>query len=220
MACDEKAVDRDGMLLKRQQMVEDQIVSRGISDPRVLAAMRKVERHMFVPAALQKIAYADEPLPIGHGQTISQPYIVAYMTEALKLTPDDRVLEIGAGSGYQAAILAEITKKVYTIEVVEPLAEMVRERLASLGYGNIEVMCGDGYKGWPEKAPFDAIMVTAAPPEVPAELAAQLRKGGRMIVPVGSFFQELHLITRTASGFETKPLLPVRFVPMIRPRER
>lgn len=207
-------------LLKRQQMVAEQLAARGVTDPMVLAAMLKVERHLFVPSALQKVAYADEPLPIGHGQTISQPYIVAYMTEALKLSPDDRVLEIGTGSGYQAAILAELAKKVYTIEVVEPLADTVRERLASLGYKNIEVICGDGYEVLPGKAPFDAIMVTAAPAEVPAELAAQLKEGGRMVIPVGSFGQELYLIKRQATGFETRPLLPVRFVPMVRAQKR
>jgi protein-L-isoaspartate(D-aspartate) O-methyltransferase len=198
-------------------MVDEQIAARGVTDPRVLAAMLKVERELFLPEALRKAAYADEPLPIGYGQTISQPYIVAYMTEALQLAPGDRVLEIGAGSGYQAAVLAELAKKVYTMEVVEPLARAAAARLASLGYSNVEVVCGDGYGGLPEQAPFDAIMVTAAPPEVPTELVAQLKEGGRMIVPVGSFFQELCLITKTATGFETKPLLPVRFVPMVRP---
>lgn len=207
-------------LAERRQMVDEQIAARGVRDPGVLAAMLKVERDLFVPAALRKAAYADEPLPIGYGQTISQPYIVAYMTESLQLGPEDRVLEIGAGSGYQAAVLAEIAKEVYTIELVEPLAGAARARLASLGYGNVEVVCGDGYEGLPDKAPFDAIMVTAAPPEIPEGLAAQLKTGGRMIVPVGSFFQELHLITRTASGFETKPLLPVRFVPMVRAQKK
>jgi protein-L-isoaspartate(D-aspartate) O-methyltransferase len=207
-------------LLKRKQMVDEQLVARGVADPRALAAMLKVERQLFVPDALQKLAYADEPLPIGYGQTISQPYIVAYMTEALKLTPDDRILEIGTGSGYQAAILSELTKEVYTMELVEPLAAAARERLASIGYKNIEVICGDGYEGLPEKAPFDAIMVTAAPAEVPVELAAQLREGGRMVVPVGSFFQELQLIIRRAQGFETRPLLPLRFVPMVRAQNR
>lgn len=207
-------------LLRRQQMVDEQIAARGVTDPKVLAAMSRVERELFVSAALKKAAYADEPLPIGYGQTISQPYIVAYMTEALRLGPDDRVLEIGTGSGYQAAILAELVKEVYTIELVEPLAVSSRERLALLGYRNVEVLCGDGYKGLPEKALFDAIMVTAAPPEIPAQLAAQLKEGGRMIIPVGSFFQELYLITKTVTGLETKPLLPVRFVPMVHPGKR
>jgi protein-L-isoaspartate(D-aspartate) O-methyltransferase len=207
-------------LLKRQQMVDEQIVVRGVIDPRVLAAMLKVERDLFIPTALGKAAYADEPLPIGYGQTISQPYIVAYMTEALDLGPNDRILEIGTGSGYQAAILAELAKEVYTIELVEPLAEAARERLASLGYGNVEVTCGDGYEGLPEKAPFDAIMVTAAPPEIPEGLIAQLKTLGRMIVPVGSFFQELYLITKKATGLDTKPLLPVRFVPMVHAQKK
>lgn len=209
--------EEDQMLLKRQRMVDEQIVARGVADPRVLDAMRKVERHLFVTAALQALAYADGPLPIGRGQTISQPYIVAYMTEALRLKPGDHVLEIGTGSGYQAAILAELAKEVYTIELVQALAETAKEKLASLGYRNIEVRCADGYKGWPEKAPFDAIIITAAPPEIPIELVSQLKTGGRMVVPVGSLFQELVLITKTETGYETKALIPVRFVPMVRP---
>ena len=204
------------MTSKRQMMVDEQIAARGVTDPRVLDAMRKIERHLFVPKALESVAYADEPLPIGNGQTISQPYIVAYMTEALRIKPQDRVLEIGTGSGYQTAVLAELAKSVCTIEVIQELADAARDRLVSLGYKNIEAASGDGYGGWPEKAPFDAIMITAAPPEVPADVAGQLSVGGRMIVPVGSFFQELQLITRTASGFETSHLLPVRFVPMVR----
>lgn len=204
------------MVSERQMMVDLQIAARGVTDPRVLAAMRKVERHLFVPARLRSVAYADEPLPIGNGQTISQPYIVAYMTEALRVRPEDRVLEIGTGSGYQTAILAELAKFVYTIDIVKELADTARERLSSLGYKNIEVAWGDGYKGWPEKAPFDAIMITAAPPELPYEAAGQLAELGRMIVPVGSFFQELQLLKKTVSGFNVKPLLPVRFVPMVR----
>jgi protein-L-isoaspartate(D-aspartate) O-methyltransferase len=204
------------MFEKRQAMVETQIIPRGVSDKAVLDAMRKVERHLFVPSRLQPVAYADEPLPIGSGQTISQPYIVAYMTEALELGPGDRVLEIGTGSGYQAAVLAEIVKEVYSMELLKPLVDSARERLASLGYRNIEVICGDGYNGLPDKAPFDAILVTAAPPEIPEELASQLKPGGRMIVPVGSFFQELVLITRTGNGLDTRSLIPVRFVPMVR----
>lgn len=206
----------DDMSLKRQRMVDEQIASRGVTDPRVLDAMRKVERHVFVPPALQVVAYADEPLPIGHGQTISQPFIVAYMTEALNLKRGDRVLEIGTGCGYQAAILAEIAESVYTIEIVPALADEAKERLESLGYGNIKVRSGDGYKGWPEEAPFDAIIVTAAPPNIPTELVSQLKTEGRMIVPVGSFLQELVLITKTATGYDTRALIPVRFVPMVR----
>ena len=202
---------------KRDEMIGSQIKNRGISDEKVLNAMKKVERHLFVPKNLRAMAYSDRPLPIGHKQTISQPYIVAYMTEAAQLKADDRVLEIGTGSGYQAAILAEIVNEVYTIEIIKPLADSSRLRLKELGYGNIKVKCADGYKGWPEYAPFDVIIVTAAPAEVPETLLGQLKTGGRMVIPIGSFSQELYLITRTELGFEKKPLLPVRFVPMIHP---
>ena len=211
--------ERDPYLLRRQEMIETQIVSRGVSDKRVLDAMFKVERHRFVPFIVRAMAYNDSPLPIGHGQTISQPYIVAYMTEAARLNPEDRVLEVGTGSGYQAAVLAEIAREVYTIEIVEPLADDARQRLKELGYQNIFVKHGDGYKGWPEKSPFDVIVVTAAPEEIPPELIHQFKAGGRMVVPIGSFFQELYLVTRTESGFEKKNLLPVRFVPMVHGQE-
>ena len=164
-------------------------------------------------------AYNDSPLPIGYGQTISQPYIVAYMTQAARLFPDDRVLEIGTGSGYQAAVLAEIVKEVYTIEILKPLADTARARLEEMGYRNIKVKHGDGYKGWKEYAPYDAIIVTAAPDEVPEELVRQLKIGGRMVVPIGSFFQELYLITKTESGIKQELLLPVVFVPMIHPSD-
>lgn len=174
--------ERDMFTEKREEMVAGQIAARGVSDEKVLAAMRRVERHLFVPPALKDAAYADEPLPIGHGQTISQPYIVAYMTEAARIKSGDNVLEIGTGSGYQAAIIAEIAGKVSTIEVVEPLAEESRKRLQDLGYNNTEVRHGDGYKGWPEKAPFDAIIVTAAPPYIPEDLISQLKVGGRMVI--------------------------------------
>lgn len=196
-------------------MVDEQIIARGVSDPKVLDAMRKVERHLFVPPALQALAYFDEPLPIGHGQTISQPYIVAYMTEAARIGPGDRVLEIGTGSGYQSAVLAEIAKEVFTVEVVEPLASSAAGCLSGLGYKNINVRFSDGYRGWPEEAPFDAIIITAAPSEIPMEIAGQLKVGGRMVVPVGDFSQELCLITRDEDGFKRKSLLSVRFVPMI-----
>jgi protein-L-isoaspartate(D-aspartate) O-methyltransferase len=199
-------------------MVEKQIISRGVTNEKVIKTMTEVERHLFVPKNLRGATYEDTPLPIGHGQTISQPYIVAYMTEAAQLKSGDRVLEIGTGSGYQAAILAEMVKEVYTIEIVKPLADSARTRLEEMGYKNITVRWGDGYKGWKEKAPFDVIIVTAAPPEIPEELVKQLNSGGRMVVPVGSFFQELYLITKTDKGVEKNALLPVRFVPMVHSR--
>jgi protein-L-isoaspartate(D-aspartate) O-methyltransferase len=201
--------------LNRESMVKQQIQARGITDTRVLQAIRTVKRHLFVPEELQRLAYADRPLPIGYQQTISQPYIVAFMTQAAGLMPDDRVLEIGTGSGYQAAVLAELVYEVYTIEILQPLAESSRSLLKDLGYKNIKVKHGDGYKGWKEYAPFDAIIVTAAPPEIPEELVDQLRIGGRMIAPVGRHYQELYLITKTETGFIKEPLLPVAFVPMI-----
>ncbi len=200
----------------RERMVREQISARGISSSRVLAAMRKVPRHLFVPANVQRAAYDDQPLPIGHGQTISQPFIVAYMTEAADVAPNERVLEIGTGSGYQAAILGELAKEVYTIEIVTELAERARALLAKIGYANVTVKAGDGYQGWSERAPFDAIVVTAAPPEIPAALKAQLAMGGRMIVPVGEWDQQMVIIERTAQGLTERRTLPVRFVPMIK----
>ncbi len=211
--------EKDPYLVRQREMIETQIISRGVSDKKVLAAMLKVKRHLFVPFLARAMSYDDFPLSIGHGQTISQPYIVAYMTEAAGLNPGDRVLEIGTGSGYQAAVLAEIAREVYTIEIIEPLAREAQQRLKELGYQNISVRHGDGYQGWPEKSPFDVIVVTAAPEEIPRELVNQLRVGGRMVVPIGSFFQELYLVTRTESGFEKKSLLPVRFVPMVHEKE-
>lgn len=202
----------------RQIMVEKQIRGRGITNPRVIEAMEKVERHRFVPAAQRRAAYGDAPLPIGHGQTISQPYIVARMTELLGVGPGDKVLEIGTGSGYQAAVLAEVvgpTGSVYTIEIVKPLGEQARETLAERGYGNIHVRIGDGYKGWPEQEPFDAIIVTAAPPEVPRPLLEQVKIGGRIVLPVGAVWQDLQVLTKRADGtFDRQNVLPVRFVPM------
>ena len=195
-------------------MVAAQIEERGVRDPRTLAAMRKVPRHLFVPPHLAHDAYADHPLPIGHGQTISQPYIVAFMTEALGLRGGETVLEIGTGSGYQAAVLAEIAARVYTIEIVAPLAEESRERLARLGYGNVEVRAGDGYQGWPERAPFDAVIVTAAAPRVPEPLKEQLKDGGRLVIPVGDAYQELIVLTRRGTRYAEERVLPVRFVPM------
>ena len=205
---------------QRRQMIKWQIKGRGVTDERVLRAMMKVQRHLFVPRKFREEAYRDTPLPIGYGQTISQPYIVAYMTEAARLEPNDRVLEIGTGSGYQAAVLSEIVREVYTVEILKPLAESAAKRLKQLGYKNVNAKRGDGYKGWPEHAPFDAIIVTAAPPEIPEELIKQLKTGGKMVVPVGSFFQEIYLITRTKSGFEKKALMPVRFVPMIKGKKK
>ncbi len=198
----------------RLSMVKDQIARRGIQDENVLKAMRKVPRHEFVPDHLKKYAYADEPLPIGEDQTISQPYIVAYMTEYLHLGPEDNVLEIGTGSGYQAAVLAEIIDTVYTIEIVDVLARKAQKTLERLGYENVFVKVGDGYKGWPEHAPFDAIIITAAPTKIPAPLKEQLKVGGRMILPLGDYSQELVLIEKNEKGYEQKKLLPVRFVPM------
>jgi protein-L-isoaspartate(D-aspartate) O-methyltransferase len=198
-------------------MVEEQVFRRGVIDERVLAAMRKVPRHCFVPDAWRESAYADIPLPIGYDQTISQPYIVGYMTELLKLKANDRVLEIGTGSGYQAAVLAEIVKEVYSLEVVEALAKTAAERLAELGYANIHVKHADGYQGWLPEAPFDAIMVTAAPAALPQHLVEQLDFGGRMVIPIGSVMQELYLIRKTPQKISKEAMLPVRFVPMINP---
>ncbi len=206
----------DDFTAEKHMMVEDQIKSRGVTDKRVLKAMEKVERHLFVPEDLVSEAYVDSPLPIGLGQTISQPYIVALMTEAARVTSSSRVLEIGTGCGYQAAVMGEIAGEVYTIEIIKELAEVAAKRLEGMGYKNIKVKCGDGYEGWPEYAPFDAIIVTASPPELPVELIDQLVVGGRMVIPVGSFVQELYVVTRTKTGYEQKPLIPVRFVPMVR----
>ncbi len=211
-ACSAKGAD---MKEQRRDMVKYQIHRRGVSDKRVLDAMLAVERHLFVPEGSQDLAYTDQPLPIGLGQTISQPYVVAAMTAALDLKPADKVLEIGTGSGYQAAILGELVQTVYTMEIVKPLADRARLLLDRLGYGNIFVLHGDGYKGWPEKAPFDAIIVTAAPPEVPSALIEQLKVGGRMVIPVGTGFQSLLLLTKTPSGLKQETLFPVRFVPMV-----
>jgi protein-L-isoaspartate(D-aspartate) O-methyltransferase len=206
----------DPTIARRLRMVEDQLRARGFRDARVLAAIGRVPRHRFVPPGLQHAAYDDTPLPIGHDQTISQPYIVGYMTEMLDLSPTDRVLEIGTGSGYQAAVLAELVRKVYTIEIVEPLADRARSTLAELGYTNVEVRAGDGYAGWPEHAPFDAIIVTAAPDHVPPPLVEQLAVGGRLVIPVGDWFQEMVIVTRTGTGIVEKRTIPVRFVPLVR----
>jgi protein-L-isoaspartate(D-aspartate) O-methyltransferase len=201
---------------RRQNMVARQIEARGIHDSRVLAAMRKVPRHRFVPASEQDAAYNDTPLPIGFDQTISQPYIVGYMTEALQIEPHHRVLEIGTGSGYQAAILAELAREVYTVEIVAPLGERARETLAALNYQNVHVRIGDGYLGWPEHAPFDRVIVTAAPDHVPKPLVEQLAPGGRLIVPVGRLDQWIRILTKTGDRVIEETTIPVRFVPLVR----
>jgi protein-L-isoaspartate(D-aspartate) O-methyltransferase len=198
----------------REKMVETQIKARGVKDTRVLSAMLRVERHRFVPEEYWNSAYSDQPLPIGEGQTISQPYIVALMTELLELKEGEKILEIGTGSGYQAAILAELAKEVYTIEIIESLASMAKKRLSELGYQNIEAKAGDGYLGWPEFAPFDAIIVTAAPDHIPKPLIEQLKEGGRMVLPVGVYTQELKKIIKRSGKIETTDIIPVVFVPM------
>ncbi|MBI3932170.1 MAG: protein-L-isoaspartate(D-aspartate) O-methyltransferase [Acidobacteria bacterium] len=208
------ATDEAALAQARERMVADQIEAREVRDAKALAALRKVPRHLFVPPGLVAESYDDHPLPIGHGQTISQPYIVAFMTEALGLRGGETVLEVGTGSGYQAAVLAEIAARVFTIEIVEPLALEAKERLLRLGYRNVEVRAGDGYQGWPEAAPFAGIMVTAAAPRIPEPLKAQLADGGRLVIPVGDEYQELVVLTRRGTRFEQRSVLPVRFVPM------
>jgi len=198
----------------RQKMIETQIKGRGVKDARVLSAMLKVERHRFVPTSYESQAYSDQPLPIGWGQTISQPYVVALMTELLGLKGDEKVLEIGTGSGYQAAILAELAKEVYTIEIIEPLASSANHLLLELGYRNIQIKVGDGYQGWPEHAPFDAIIVTCAPDHLPQPLLDQLKEGGCMVIPVGTHSQELKKIVKQSGKIITKDVIPVLFVPM------
>ncbi|MEE8183910.1 MAG: protein-L-isoaspartate(D-aspartate) O-methyltransferase [Acidobacteriota bacterium] len=204
----------DSFASRRRQMVKEQIRARGIRDPGVLREMGTVPRHRFVPEDLLLQAYEDHPLPIGLRQTISQPYIVALMTEALRPRPDQRILEIGTGSGYQAAVLSGLVREVYSIEILADLAETARTRLEELGYRNVRVRHGDGYRGWPEAAPFDAIIVTAAPDHVPPALVDQLRVGGRMVIPVGDRYQELRLIEKTGTGIRETKIIPVRFVPM------
>ena len=206
--------NKDKYYTARMNMVDRQIAARGIKDKAVLDAMRKVKRHLFVPEEYRDYSYNDYPLSIGHGQTISQPYIVALMTELAEPEPDDKVLEVGTGSGYQAAILAEIVKEVYSVEIVEPLYEKSKEVLQELDYKNVHLKQGDGYHGWEEHAPYDAIIATAAPAEIPAPLIEQLKTGGRLVIPVGKTWQELVVITKTDSGIKQKDVIPVRFVPM------
>jgi protein-L-isoaspartate(D-aspartate) O-methyltransferase len=214
--CGQRPPPLSDFAAQRQRMVERQLMTRGISDARVLAAMAKVPREEFIPADQRGDAYSDGPLPIGYGQTISQPYIVAFMTEQLRPKQSDRVLEIGTGSGYQAAILAELVSEVYSIEIVAPLAKNAEGTLQRLGYKNVHVKTGDGYKGWPEAAPFDAIIVTCAPDNVPQTLVAQLKDDGRMVIPVGDrFAQELYLLEKTNGQLKQSATLPVRFVPMV-----
>lgn len=205
---------KNDFVRQREDMVKNQIEARGVANERVLEAMRKVPRHSFVPENLQHRAYQDEPLPIGHGQTISQPYIVAYMTEQIDVDENEKVLEIGTGSGYQAAVLGELAKEVYTIEIIPELGERAREVLQKLNYENVHVKIGDGYAGWQEAAPFDAIIVTAAPDHIPQPLVDQLNIGGYMMIPVGEYSQDLILLERTEKGIEQKRKIPVRFVPM------
>ena len=206
----------DDFAAARNKLVDGLVASGDVTDPAVIAALRKVARHELVPAALHPRAYDDNPLPIGHGQTISQPTVVGVMTQAAQLAPGEKVLEIGTGSGYQAAVLAELGADVYSIEIVEPLAKQTHERLARMGYKQLHLRIGDGYQGWPEAAPFDAIIVTAAPDQVPQPLLDQLAIGGRMVIPVGAegAVQDLRVITRGKDGTTTESLFPVRFVPM------
>jgi protein-L-isoaspartate(D-aspartate) O-methyltransferase len=215
--CGQRTPSPTDFAAQRQRMVQQQLEPRGIKDEHVLAAMAKVPREEFIPADLRANAYQDGPLPIGYDQTISQPYIVAFMTEQLQPKPDDRVLEIGTGSGYQAAILAKLVAVVYTIEIVEPLAKTAEATLQRLGYKNVHLKVGDGYKGWPEEAPFDAIIVTCAPDNVPQPLIDQLKDGGRMVIPVGErFAQQLYLLEKKNGQLKESVTLPVRFVPMLR----
>jgi protein-L-isoaspartate(D-aspartate) O-methyltransferase len=215
--CGQQALTTADFAAQRQRMVDQQLKGRGIQDKRVLAAMAKVPREEFTPVDARADAYEDGPLPIGYDQTISQPYIVAFMTEQLRPKSSDRVLEIGSGSGYQAAVLAELVAEVYTIDIIEPLAKTAEATLQRLGYKNVHVKIGDGYKGWLEEAPFDAIIVTCAPENVPQPLVDQLRDCGRMIIPVGErFAQQLYLLEKQNGQLKESATLPVRFVPMLR----
>ena len=213
--CGQNAPSVSDFAAQRQQMVQRQLVARGINEQRVLGAMTKVPREEFVPPESRAASYEDGPLPIGYGQTISQPYVVAFMTDQLRPKPSDRVLEVGTGSGYQAAILAELVSAVYSIEIVEPLAKNAEATLQRLGYKNVHLKIGDGYKGWPEEGPFDAIIVTCAPDKVPQPLVDQLKDEGRMVIPVGDrFAQQLYLLEKKNGQLKQSATLPVRFVPM------
>jgi len=209
-----EGIDEDRYIERRWDMVENQIVSRGIQDARVIKAMLKVKRHLFVPKEYLDSAYSDKPIPIEKEQTVSQPYMVALMTELLNPSPGKKILEIGTGSGYQSAILAETGCDLYTIEIIEDTAANARKTLEKLGYSNIKYRIGDGYRGWEENAPFEGIIVTAAPADIPDKLIEQLSQGGRMIIPVGDLSQELLLIENTNEGVKRKKITAVRFVPM------
>ncbi len=214
-ACGQQPSVSPDFAAQRRQMVQQQLLTRGITDARVLAAMAKVPREEFVPAESRAASYEDGPLPIGYAQTISQPYVVAFMTEQLRPKPTDHVLEVGTGSGYQAAILAELASEVYSMEIVEALAKTAETILQRLGYKNVHLKTGDGYKGWPEMAPFDAIIVTCAPDKVPQPLVDQLKESGRMVIPVGDrFAQQLYLLEKSNGQLKQSATLPVRFVPM------
>jgi protein-L-isoaspartate(D-aspartate) O-methyltransferase len=209
---------QDPLAAARNRMVEEQIRARGVQDAAVLDAMTRVPRHLFVPPAVQSRAYEDTPLPIGFEQTISQPYIVGYMSEVLNVSRRHRVLEIGTGSGYQAAILAELAREVFSIEIVPELAQRAERALADAGYRNVHVRAGNGYLGWPEQAPFDRIILTAAPPDIPPALVAQLAVGGILVAPVGRFFQEITILTKSEAGVAERRTIGVRFVPMVDPK--
>ena len=220
-AAEEGTVDNRRFESQRKQMVHWQIRARGIRNPDILRAMTTVPRHRFVPYRVRKSAYKDTPLPIGKGQTISQPYIVALMSEVLQLDRSKKVLEIGTGSGYQAAVLAELAGQVYTIEIIASLGETAKKALQDLGYGNVHVRIGDGYKGWPDQAPFDAIIVTCAPTHIPQPLKDQLAEGGKLVIPVGTAgYQELVLLTKRKGQIERQKIIPVRFVPMVNDKGR
>ena len=220
LSCAAEKTDAGWWQKKADMMVKNQLEKRGIHDEGVLRSMRETPRHIFVPENLRDLAYEDGPLPIGEGQTISQPYIVALMTELLELNGDERILEIGTGSGYQAAVLSPLVKKVYSIEIVKSLAERASEKLNEMQYHNVVVKWGNGYQGWVEYAPYDAIIVTAAPDQVPLPLIDQMKIGGRLVLPVGTYFQKLKVVTKMRDGeIGKKNIIPVRFVPMVHPEK-